>query len=147
MASKSGTRIAPDQCRYNFGGPRLPAFTLLIRKLQMVHCTRGVWQLMLLWSILATNLSSVFRLSKAVLRGMMKARKGRIINIASVVGVMGNAGQCNYAAAKAGIIGFSKSLAREVLGTPPPLRKKESAKRVKKAKHKATLGKMLSDPE
>jgi 3-oxoacyl-[acyl-carrier protein] reductase len=64
--------------------------------------------------IMSTNLGSVFRLSKAVLRGMMKARRGRIISIASVVGVMGNAGQTNYAAAKAGIIGFSKSLAREV---------------------------------
>lgn len=64
--------------------------------------------------IIDTNLTSVFRLSKAVLRGMMKARKGRIISIGSVVGAAGNAGQTNYAAAKAGLIGFTKSLAREV---------------------------------
>jgi len=65
-------------------------------------------------AILDTNLSSVYRTSKAVMRGMMKARKGRIVNIASVVGVTGNPGQANYAAAKAGIIAFSKSLAREI---------------------------------
>jgi 3-oxoacyl-[acyl-carrier protein] reductase len=65
-------------------------------------------------AILDTNLTSVYRASKAVMRGMMKARKGRIISIASVVGVTGNPGQANYAAAKAGIIAFSKSLAREI---------------------------------
>jgi len=64
--------------------------------------------------IQATNLRSVFLLSRAVLRGMMKARSGRIVNVTSVVGFTGNAGQANYAAAKAGIVGFSKSLAREV---------------------------------
>jgi len=64
--------------------------------------------------IISTNLKSVFRMSRGVLRGMMKARHGRIINISSVVGSMGNAGQSNYAASKAGVIGFSKSLAREI---------------------------------
>ncbi len=64
--------------------------------------------------IIDTNLTSIFRLSKAVMRPMMKKRHGRIINIGSVVGTMGNPGQANYAAAKAGVIGFSKSLAKEI---------------------------------
>jgi len=66
------------------------------------------------FDIMQTNLTSVFRMSKAVLRGMMKKRCGRIITIGSVVGSMGNAGQTNYAAAKAGVLGFTKSLAKEV---------------------------------
>src|ERR1700691_3043733 len=65
-------------------------------------------------AVMETNLASVFRLSKAVLRGMMKARKGRIVSITSVVGLTGNPGQASYAAAKAGILGFTKSLPREV---------------------------------
>lgn len=65
-------------------------------------------------AVIDTNLTSVFRMSKAVLRAMMKKRHGRIINVGSVVGTMGNAGQVNYAAAKAGLLGFTKSLAREV---------------------------------
>jgi len=64
--------------------------------------------------VLDTNLKAVFRLSRAVMRGMMKARWGRIINITSVVGASGNAGQANYAAAKAGVVGLTKSLAREL---------------------------------
>lgn len=66
------------------------------------------------FDIMQTNLTSVYRLSKAVLRSMMKKRHGRIISIGSVVGSMGNAGQTNYAAAKAGVLGFTKSLAKEV---------------------------------
>ena len=66
--------------------------------------------------VVDTNLKAVFRLSRAVMRGMMKARWGRIINITSVVGAAGNAGQSNYAAAKAGVVGMTKSLARELGG-------------------------------
>jgi len=65
-------------------------------------------------AIMETNLKGVFRMTKACLRPMTKARRGRIINISSVVGAMGNAGQCNYAAAKAGVLGFTRALAREV---------------------------------
>jgi 3-oxoacyl-[acyl-carrier protein] reductase len=65
-------------------------------------------------TVISTNLGSIFRMSKAALRGMVKARHGRIVNIGSVVGITGNPGQSNYAAAKAGLVGFSKSLAREV---------------------------------
>ncbi|UJF20119.1 3-oxoacyl-ACP reductase FabG [Vibrio sp. SS-MA-C1-2] len=75
----------------------------------MLRMKEDEWQ-----DILDTNLTPIYRLSKAVLRPMMKKRFGRIINIGSVVGTMGNAGQTNYAAAKAGVIGFTKSLAREV---------------------------------
>ena len=65
-------------------------------------------------AVIATNLTSVFRLTKACVRRMMKERRGRIVNLTSVVGVTGNPGQTNYAAAKAGLLGFTKSLAREL---------------------------------
>jgi 3-oxoacyl-[acyl-carrier protein] reductase len=99
-----------DQIGKEFGAPGILVNNAGITRDQLLMRMKDDdWQ-----AIIDTNLSSVFRTSKAVLRGMMKARHGRIINIASVIGLTGNAGQANYAAAKAGIIGFSKSLAREV---------------------------------
>jgi 3-oxoacyl-[acyl-carrier protein] reductase len=99
-----------DQVGKEFGAPGILVNNAGITRDQLLMRMKDDdWQ-----AIIDTNLSSVFRTSKAVLRGMMKARHGRIINIASVIGLTGNAGQANYAAAKAGIIGFSKSLAREV---------------------------------
>jgi 3-oxoacyl-[acyl-carrier protein] reductase len=93
-----------------FGAPSILVNNAGITRDQLLMRMREEdWQ-----AIIDTNLSSVFRTSRAVLRGMMKARKGRIISIASVIGLTGNPGQSNYAAAKAGIIAFSKSLAREI---------------------------------
>ena len=92
-----------------------PAPTILVnnagvtRDQLLMRMSEDDWE-----TVLDTNLRSVYRLSKACLRGMMKARTGRIISIGSVIGSMGNAGQANYAAAKAGMMGFSRSLAREV---------------------------------
>lgn len=99
-----------DEISKTFGGVGILVNNAGITRDQLLMRMKDEdWQ-----AILDTNLSSVYRMSKAVMRGMMKARKGRIISIASVIGLIGNAGQANYAAAKAGIIGFSKSLAREV---------------------------------
>ncbi|MCK7594721.1 3-oxoacyl-ACP reductase FabG [Pseudomarimonas salicorniae] len=93
-----------------FGGPSILVNNAGITRDQLLMRMKDDdWQ-----AILDTNLTPIYRLSKAVMRPMMKARHGRIISIASVIGLIGNAGQANYAAAKAGIIGFSKSLAREV---------------------------------
>ena len=94
----------------SFGGPNILVNNAGITRDQLLMRMKDEdWQ-----AILDTNLTPIYRLSKAVMRPMMKARHGRIISIASVIGLIGNAGQANYAAAKAGIIGFSKSLAREV---------------------------------
>jgi 3-oxoacyl-[acyl-carrier protein] reductase len=99
-----------DDIGKSFGAPAILVNNAGITRDQLLlRMSEDDWD-----AILDTNLKSVFRMSKAVLRGMMKARKGRIISITSVVGATGNPGQANYAAAKAGIIGFTKSLAREI---------------------------------
>lgn len=94
----------------DFGAPGIVVNNAAItRDTLMLRMKEDDWQ-----AVIDANLSGVFRVSKAVLKGMMKARSGRIVNIGSVVGLMGNAGQVNYSAAKAGLLGFTRSMAREV---------------------------------
>lgn len=110
VASKESVDAAIALINEQFGAPAILVNNAgITRDNLMLRMKDDEWD-----SVINTNLSSVFRVSKAVLRGMTKARWGRIINISSVVGSMGNAGQANYAAAKAGVEGFSRSLAREV---------------------------------
>lgn len=93
-----------------FGAPTIVVNNAAItRDTLLMRMKESDWQ-----AVIDANLSGVFRVSKAALRGMMKARGGRIVNVASVVGLIGNAGQTNYSAAKAGLLGFTRSLAREV---------------------------------
>lgn len=107
-----GTNVAAvlKQIKADYGAPTIVINNAgITRDNLLMRLDEQAWG-----DVIDANLSGVYRVSKAALRGMMKARGGRIINIASVVGLMGNAGQTNYAAAKAGLIGFTRSLAREV---------------------------------
>lgn len=98
------------QISQDFGAPTIVVNNAAItRDTLLMRMKESDWQ-----AVIDADLTGVFRVSKAVLRGMMKARSGRIVNVASVVGLMGNAGQTNYGAAKAGLLGFTRSLAREV---------------------------------
>ena len=110
VTDKAAVESAVKQISDEFGGVDILVNNAgITRDNLLMRMKNDEWQ-----DIIDTNLTAIFTLSKAVLRGMMKKRAGRIINIGSVVGVSGNAGQANYAAAKAGVIGFSKSMAREV---------------------------------
>ncbi len=103
-------KAAFDNMQSNEGAPTIVVNNAgITRDNLLMRMKQDEWD-----DVIQTNLTGIYRVCKACMRGMMKQKKGRIINIASVIGIMGNAGQSNYAAAKAGIIGFSKSLAREV---------------------------------
>ncbi len=110
VADEDSVAAAIKDIQANEGSPTILVNNAgITRDNLLMRMKRDEWD-----DVIATNLTGVFSVSKACLRGMMKARKGRIISIASVIAVMGNAGQANYAATKAGMVGFSKSLAREI---------------------------------
>jgi 3-oxoacyl-[acyl-carrier protein] reductase len=110
VADEESVKAAVKDMQANEGSPTILVNNAgITRDNLLMRMKQDEWD-----DVIATNLTGVFRVSKACLRGMMKAKKGRIINIASVIAVMGNAGQSNYAATKAGMVGFSKSLAREI---------------------------------
>lgn len=110
VTDEQGVTALIKEISTEYGAPTIVVNNAAItRDTLLMRMKESDWQ-----AVIDADLSGVFRVSKAVLRGMMKARNGRIVNVASVVGLMGNAGQTNYSAAKAGLLGFTRSLAREV---------------------------------